>query len=104
MTDNIPEVEKMRRFQKLEDLQESISTEINASYLQREVEVLVEKKRRGQWMGRTETNKLVFFEAEANLIGELVRVKVEHTGPWSMRGALVSKIEQQDLVPIPVLN
>ena len=104
MPDDVPEDEKMRRFQELEDLQESVSSEINASYLEREVEVLVEKKRKGQWMGRTDTNKLVFFEAEASLIGELVRVKVEHTGPWSMRGALVSESEQQDLVPIPVLN
>ena len=104
MPDDVPEDEKMRRFQELEDLQKSVSSEINASYLEREVEVLVEKKRKGQWMGRTDTNKLVFFEAEASLIGELVRVKVEHTGPWSMRGALVSESEQQDLVPIPVLN
>jgi tRNA-2-methylthio-N6-dimethylallyladenosine synthase len=104
MTDNVPEDEKMRRFQELEDLQENISSEINASYLEREVEVLVEKKRRGQWMGRTDTNKLVFFVSEASLIGELVRVKVEHTGPWSMRGALVSENQQQDLVSIPVLN
>ena len=104
MDDDVPEDEKMRRFQELEDLQESIATEINANYLAREVEVLVEKRRRGQWMGRTETNKLVFFEAEASLTGELVKVKIEHTGPWSMRGALVSERQQQDLVPIPVLN
>jgi tRNA-2-methylthio-N6-dimethylallyladenosine synthase len=104
MPDDVPEDEKMRRFQELEDLQESVSSEINASYLEREVEVLVEKKRKGQWMGRTDTNKLVFFEAEESLIGELVRVKVEHAGPWSMRGALVGESEQHDLVPIPVLN
>ncbi len=104
MADDVPEDEKMRRFQQLEDLQESVSSEINASYLEREVEVLVEKKRRGQWMGRTDTNKLVFFQTEANLRGELVRVKIEHTGPWSLRGTLVSESEQQNLVPIPVLN
>ena len=103
MDDDVPEDEKMRRFQELEDLQESIATEINANYLAREVEVLVEKRYRGQWKGRTETNKLVFFETEANLSGELVKVKIEHTGPWSMRGALVSESKQQDLVPIPVL-
>jgi tRNA-2-methylthio-N6-dimethylallyladenosine synthase len=104
MDDDIPEDEKMRRFQELEDLQESIATEINSNYLAREVEVLVEKQHRGQWKGRTETNKLVFFEAEASLSGELVKVKIEHTGPWSLRGALVSESKQQDLVPIPVLN
>ncbi len=104
MTDDVPEDEKMRRFQELEELQESVSLEINASYLEREVEVLVEKKRRGQWMGRTDTNKLVFFESEAGLRGELVKIRIEHTGPWSLRGALVSEIEQPDLVPIPILN
>jgi tRNA-2-methylthio-N6-dimethylallyladenosine synthase len=104
MTDDVPEDEKMRRFQELEELQESVSLEINASYLEREVEVLVEKKRRGQWIGRTDTNKLVFFESEAGLRGELVKIRIEHTGPWSLRGALVSEIEQPDLVPIPILN
>ena len=104
MADDVPEREKMRRFRELEELQESVSLEINAKYLGREVDVLVEKKRRGQWMGRTETNKLVFFEADADLRGELVRVKVEHSGAWSLRGTLVYESEQQDLVPLPVLN
>lgn len=104
MVDDVPEVEKMRRFRELEQLQESVSSEINATHLGREVEVLVEKKRRGRWMGRTDTNKLVFFESDELLVGSLVRVKVEHTGPWSLRGALVSESEGQDLVPLPVLN
>ena len=104
MDDDVPEDEKMRRLQELDQLQESIATAINANYLGREAEVLVEKRRRGQWMGRTETNKLVFFEAEASLTGELVKVKIEHTGPWSMRGALVSESKHLDLVPIAVLN
>jgi len=104
MDDDVPEDEKMRRFQELEDLQESIATEINSNYLAREVEVLVEQRHRGKWKGRTETNKLVFFEAEGSLSGELVKVKIEHTGPWSLRGALVSESKQQDLAPIPVLN
>ena len=104
MVDDVPEVEKMRRFRELEQLQESVSSEINAAHLGREVEVLVEKKRRGRWMGRTDTNKLVFFESDEYVVGSLVRVKVEHSGPWSLRGALVCESEGQDLVPLPVLN
>ncbi|GMR10636.1 MAG: tRNA (N6-isopentenyl adenosine(37)-C2)-methylthiotransferase MiaB [Anaerolineae bacterium] len=104
MADDVPEGEKMRRFRELEELQEGLSSEINATHLGRELEVLVEKKRRGQWMGRTETNKLVFFESDEHLVGDLVTVKVEHSGPWSLRGALVSESEGQDLVPLPVLN
>ena len=104
MVDDVPEGEKMRRFRELEELQTAVSSEINATYLGREVEVLVEKKRRGQWRGRTETNKLVFFESDDRLEGNLVRVKVEHAGPWSLRGALVSENVVRDLVPLPVLN
>ena len=104
MADDVPEAEKMRRFQELEQLQEDISSEINVGYLGREVSVLVEKKRRGKWVGRTETNKLVFFDSDVELRGELVRVKVEHSGAWSLRGTLVSEGERQDLVPVPVLN
>lgn len=104
MPDDVPEGEKMRRFRELELLQESFSAEINATYLGREVEVLVERERRGQWMGRTETNKLVFFESDERLMGNLVRVKVEYSGPWSLRGALARESEVQDLVPLPVLN
>ncbi|MFV1858703.1 MAG: tRNA (N6-isopentenyl adenosine(37)-C2)-methylthiotransferase MiaB [Anaerolineales bacterium] len=104
MADDVPEGEKMRRFRELEELQEGLSSKINATHLGRELEVLVEKKRRGQWMGRTETNKLVFFESDEHLVGDLVTVKVEHSGPWSLRGALISESEGQDLVPLPVLN
>jgi len=104
MADDVPEGEKMRRFRELEELQEGLSSKINAAHLGRELEVLVEKKRRGQWMGRTETNKLVFFESDEHLVGDLVTVKVEHSGPWSLRGALISESEGQDLVPLPVLN
>ena len=48
----------------------------------------MEGKRRGRWMGRTRINKLVFFEAQAELRGDLVQVKIELTGPWRMRGSL----------------
>ncbi len=104
MIDDVPEAVKMQRFRELEDLQESISAKINAGYLGQEVEVLIEKQRRGQWMGRTETNKLVFVESEESLAGQLVNVRVDHTGPWSMRGSVVSKREKQDLVPLPILS
>jgi tRNA-2-methylthio-N6-dimethylallyladenosine synthase len=104
MEDDVPEEEKMRRFRELEELQEGISSEINAGYVDSEVEVLVEKKRRGQWMGRTETNKLVFLESDERLSGKLVRVKIEHAGPWSLRGSLVGERERPDLVTLPVLS
>ncbi len=86
MLDDVPEQEKMRRFRALEDLQAGIAAKINARFMGQVEEILVEEEHKGRWKGRTLTNKLVFFESMANHQGQLVNVKIEWTGPWSMRG------------------
>jgi tRNA-2-methylthio-N6-dimethylallyladenosine synthase len=96
MQDDVPEDEKMRRFRALEDLQAEIATEINAAYVGETVDVLVEEKHKNRWKGRTRTNKLVFFESDANQHGQVVPVKIEWAGPWSMRGALFGPAEPVD--------
>lgn len=84
--DDVPQEEKERRRELLENLQREIVAEINARYLDQTVEVLVEDFHKGKWRGRTRTNKLVFFEDERNRKGELVDVTITWTGPWSMQG------------------
>jgi len=91
MEDDVPEDVKMRRFRALEDLQAGISEAIHDSYIGRTVDVLVETKYQGRWKGRTRTNKLVFFESEAQLRGQIVPVKIELAGAWSMNGRLSSE-------------
>jgi tRNA-2-methylthio-N6-dimethylallyladenosine synthase len=86
--DNVPEEEKMRRFRRLEELQEKIVGEINSHYLGKKVEVLFEDKVKGRWRGRTPTNKLVFVETEQDLRGRVVPVTVTWTGPWSMQARM----------------
>jgi tRNA-2-methylthio-N6-dimethylallyladenosine synthase len=88
MEDNVPEAEKMRRFRLLEDLQEQISAEINASYLGSNVEVLFEENVRGRWRGRTPTNKLVFLQSDEDLRGKVLTVTITWSGAWSMQAAL----------------
>lgn len=88
LEDNVSAEEKMWRFRLLEDLQEEISTEINARYLGETVPVLFEEKSRGRWRGRTPTNKLVFVESDQDLLGEEPLVRITWTGPWSMIGEL----------------
>jgi len=88
MKDDVPAVEKMRRFRVLEDQQERIVTEIHAGYLGKSVSVLFEEKQKNRWRGRTGTNKLVFVETETDLRGKLVPVHIRWTGPWSMLGEL----------------
>ncbi len=88
MPDDVPEKEKWRRFRVLEELQESIATEIHANYLGKPVEVLFEAKVKHRWRGRTPTNKLVFVESDQDLRGKLCMVTMHWTGPWSMIGEL----------------
>jgi tRNA-2-methylthio-N6-dimethylallyladenosine synthase len=53
--------------------------------------VLVEEAQRpGHWRGRTRTNKLVFFDSDHVSPGDLVSVRIEWTGPWSLKGSLDS--------------
>ncbi|MCS6907606.1 MAG: tRNA (N6-isopentenyl adenosine(37)-C2)-methylthiotransferase MiaB [Anaerolineales bacterium] len=86
--DDVPEEEKMRRFRLLEELQERIVGEINATLLGQKVEVLFEEKVKNRWRGRTPTNKLVFVESESDLRGQVLPVTITWTGPWSMLGKL----------------
>jgi tRNA-2-methylthio-N6-dimethylallyladenosine synthase len=90
MEDDISNDEKMRRFRVLEDLQAGIAAEINSRYVGGTVEVLVEEKYKGRWKGRTRTNKLVFFESDSDHHAQVLPVKIEWAGPWSMRGVLPS--------------
>lgn len=86
MADDVPDEEKERRRLAVDELQSRICAEINAAHLGRRVEVLVEGRVKDRWRGRTRTNKLVYFEDPRPLLGRLVDVEIEWTGPWSMIG------------------
>lgn len=88
MPDNVTEDDKWQRFRRLEELQETISTEILARHLGQTVPVLFEEKRKTRWKGRTPQNKLVFVESGDNLMGQELPVRITWTGPWSMIGEL----------------
>ncbi len=86
--DNIPLFEKKRRLREVEELQSGIAAEINARLTGQTVEILVEGEKKGRWWGRTRTGKLVFFDSDADLPGQLVEVEIEKTSPWSLQGLL----------------
>ncbi len=89
LKNDVPPEKKDRRRSQAEALQQRIATEINARLLGKTVEVLVEGKKSGKWQGRTRGDKLVFFTDNANLLGQLVNVKIEHTSPWALQGKVV---------------
>ena len=86
MADDVGTDEKTRRRQRLETLQESIQKDLNSKLLGQELEVLVESRHKGKWQGRTRSNKLVYFQDEADYLGHLVRVNITKTSPWSLQG------------------
>ncbi len=86
MEDDVPEEEKKRRHEMLEDLQAEVVAEINQRYLGQVVPVLVEEQHKGKWRGRTPQNKLVFFEDAEDWIGRVAEIEITWTGPWSMQG------------------
>jgi len=86
LEDDVPAGEKERRRALLEKLQTQIAGEINAALLDQSVEVLTEGRRRNRWMGRTVTNKLVFFEDANDRLRQLASVRITWAGPWSLVG------------------
>ena len=88
--DNIPLHEKRARFDEIEQLQERIATEINARLLGKTVEILVEENIKGKWQGRTRTGKLAYFSDNHNYQGQLVKIKINKTSPWSLQGKVES--------------
>ena len=84
--DDIPAEVKKERLGKIEELQTAIAREINLQLQGKEMEILVEGKKGGKWFGRTRSNKLVFFENAGDWLGQLARIQIEKTSPWSLGG------------------
>ncbi|GIL12902.1 MAG: tRNA-2-methylthio-N(6)-dimethylallyladenosine synthase [Chloroflexota bacterium] len=101
MPDDVPDEEKRRRHQALENLQAQVVAEINSRFLGQTVSVLVEERHKGKWRGRTPQNKLVFFEDSGDWKSKLADIEITWTGPWSMQGRLPQpRTEEPPLVVI----
>lgn len=86
--DNVPDSEKERRRRTLDELQRSIQADLNARYLGKEVEVLVDAfdARHNRWRGRTRLDRLVFFSDARDRLGDLARIRIDWAGPYSLLG------------------
>lgn len=79
-------------FDRLVELQNDISAKINNSYVGKTVEVLVEGESKTNpkvFTGRTETTKVVNFEATKQLVGNLVNIEITDAQTWSLTGRIV---------------
>ncbi len=116
LADDVPANDKRRRLNALLALQEPIGLERNRLWLGREVEVLVDtiapprvhehEDRDGaeshgpavdegsglvRLSGRTRQNKLVHLIGAAAWVGSPVSVRVEHAGPYALRGTAITE-------------
>jgi len=89
--DNVPLEVKKERFGRIEQLQTNVATIINSAYHGEIMEVLVEGQKKGKWYGRTRGDKIVFFKNEDNCLGQLIKIRVEKTSPWSLQGSVEYK-------------
>jgi tRNA-2-methylthio-N6-dimethylallyladenosine synthase len=85
--------------QRLIELQNRITCEINASQVGRVFEVLVEgpsQKDPTKLAGFTRENKMMHFVGERDLIGQLVQVRADEAHLWGFYGTLIAppKVEQ----------
>jgi len=88
MPDDVSEADKQSRADRFDELVGKVMGENNAPLLGTFVEVLAEEfqESKGRWRGRTPQNKLVFFEHEDDCLGQLVRVQLDWTDPFSLIG------------------
>jgi tRNA-2-methylthio-N6-dimethylallyladenosine synthase len=114
LADDVPSAVKRERLNQLLALQEGIGLERNQAWLRREVEVLVdavtaprrhdhetrddvggdagdvEGRSLGRRVsGRSREHKLVHLDGDAALVGQLVTARIEHAGPYALRGVVV---------------
>jgi ribosomal protein S12 methylthiotransferase len=92
--DPVPASVKEERFARLMELQQSISLQVNQSYVGRTLDVLVEGFDNGISIGRSyrdapEIDGMVLVEGKAN-IGDIVPVRITGAMAYDLTGALVT--------------
>ena len=93
MPNQISEDVKHKRFNKLKELVESQIEENNQKYVGTIQKVLVEgtsKTNENMLTGRTDSNKVVIFEGDKNLINKIINLKIVSEHMWYLKGNLLN--------------
>ena len=94
MKNQVPDEIKHKRFNRLKELVESQIEENNQKYVGTIQKVLVEgesKNNRELLTGRTDSNKVVIFEGDKSLIGQMVNLKIVSEHMWYLKGEIKNK-------------
>jgi len=98
MVDNVPEEVKKERLQRLNEVVGEYSRKALERLNGEVVEVLVEgtsKRRDDVLAGYTRKNRLVNFKAPAEVIGQLVKVKIIETTSYSLTGEFLEVVKNE---------
>jgi len=90
--DQIDESTKSRRLEVLQKLQKRITLKKNQTFEGRYEEILVEGVSKGakeEMTGRTSSNKVANFKGSPDLIGQLVKVRIEEGYANSLKGKII---------------
>ena len=88
MDDPTPKEEKNRRFDRLCDLQNSISEHIHQRYVGKTLRCLVDGTDKEHLTARTEGGRLVRFTGDKSLIGQFKEITITGSNTWSLTGKL----------------
>ena len=91
MENQIPEEIKHKRFDRLKELVESQIKENNDKYIGTTQRVLVEglsKNNENMLTARTDSNKVVIFEGDKSLIGNMIDLKIVSEHMWYLKGKI----------------
>ncbi len=91
MEDDVPPEVKTKRLNDLLAIQKHINREENEKYLNETIDVIGEGKVKGNGKiyGRTINNKIVIYEAEPDLIGQPVKIRIERVSAGPLYGVMV---------------
>ena len=93
LPDDVSFEEKKARLKTIDDLQKDIQENLNSKLNGTIQSVLVENVKNDILEGRTKNDKIVRLSGVGNSIGEIVEVKIQKTGPWSLSGLIVNPLE-----------
>ena len=89
MPDQVPQAVREERNHRLLELVNEIAARKYDGFIGRQVEILVEgpsKKNAARYTGRTRCNRIVLFDGSARHQGQLMDVKIERTGSFTLYG------------------
>ncbi len=86
MDDPTPKAEKNARFDRLCDLQNSISEQIHQNYIGKTMRCLVDGQDKELLTARTEGGRLVRFSGDPSLIGNFIDLTITGATTWSLTG------------------